>query len=206
MIELPETLRAPRIDEVPMNTSVKERLEKLESANIVEGYKLLSNDENEEQKKIPFNFYVEINIDNSRLWDLIINLSEELPDAASLIFGHIDTEPFYGEYQNRKDLLKELKDYKNELIKDTFIEWGIIYNDENKLIEIFISESKYVKFWGVNKSSFQQIMSKLNLQEIKNIEFVDEYPKVREPLTLFEKTALSSEKLINILIKKYTKK
>ena len=206
MIELPETLRAPRIDEVPMNSSVKERLEKLESANIVEGYKLLSNDENEERKKNPFNFYAEINIDNSRLWDLIINLSEELPDVASLIFGHIETEPFYGEYQNRKELLKELKDYQNELIKDTFVEWGIIYNDENSLIEIFISESKYIKFWGVNKNSFQQIMSEFNLQEIENIEFVDEYPKVREPLTLFDKTALSSEKLINLLIKKYTKK
>ena len=38
MIELPKTLRPPGADEVPDNSSAKDRLNKLKTANIVEGY------------------------------------------------------------------------------------------------------------------------------------------------------------------------
>lgn len=206
MIELPKTLRAPNIDELPNNSSIKERLNKLASANIVEGYKILDNKESEKQKKIPFDFYAEININNSRLWDLIVSLSNELPDVAALIFGHEDADPFYGKYVNKKELLEDLNENRNELTKDTFIEWGILYNDKSSLIEIFVPDSKYVRFWGTNKPSFLQIMAEFNLQEIENIEFVDEYPKVREALILFEEGVINSKELIDKLIEKYIEK
>jgi len=85
MLELPKTLRVPDLSEMPINSSNREMLEKRKTANIVEGYTL--QDKNEKLKKTPFNFYAEININNSRLWDLIVLLSIELPDQAGLVFG-----------------------------------------------------------------------------------------------------------------------
>ena len=206
MIELPKTLRPPGADEVPDNSSAKDRLNKLKTANIVEGYVIHKKESDKENKNIPFGFYAEININNSKLWDLIGLLSNELPDVAALIFGLEETEPNYGEYVDKSDLLTDLTKFKKELTQDTFIEWGLIYNDAERLIEIFISESKYIRFWGVNKKSFLQIMNDFKLKEINNLEFIDEYPNVREPLTSFDSTAIDSSELIKRLKEKYVKK
>ena len=46
-------------------------------------------------------------------------------------------------------------------------------------------------------------MIDFDLNEIENIEFVDEYPKVREPLRVFEENVLESEDLIDKLITIY---
>lgn len=205
MVEFPPTIRFPRMDEVPMDAYSKERIRKLESANIVAGYRILGNNENEAQMEMPFKFYAEININNSMLWDLIIDLAGEIPDVASLIFGHGGDELFYGEYMPKKELLEQIGKYEVELSKDAFIEWGIIYNDKNRLVEIYIPESKYIKYWGVDKEAFQEKMARFKLNEVENLEFIDQYPKVCEPLTSHEKNVIHSEELIDIFIRKYTK-
>ena len=104
-LELPLTSRPPEMDEVPMNSSVKERLELRKTANIVEGFKILPKDNNPEHEELAFNFYAEINIDNSRLWNLILELSKQLPDEISLIFNHSDCEPEYGKYSDKNQTL-----------------------------------------------------------------------------------------------------
>ena len=202
-LELPLTLRPPEMDEVPMNSSVKERLELRKSAKIVEGYKILPKDNNPDHKTLPFNFYAEINIDNSKLWNLMLELSRELPSVVSLIFNHVDAEPNYGKYSDKTQTLDFLTKYKAEIVGDTFIDFGLIFHSDEELIEIFIAESKYIKFWGVDQKSFLKIMSNLNLNEIDGIEFVDEYPKVREPLKKFDSNVLESEELIELLRKQY---
>ena len=186
-LELPITLRPPEMDEVPMNSSVKERLELRKTAKIVEGYKILPKDDNPEHSNLAFNFYAEINIDNSKLWNLILELSNELPNDISLIFNHVDSEPNYGKYSEKTHTLEFLNKYKTEITSDTFIDFGMIFHSESELIEIFVPESKYIKFWGVDQKSFLKIMDSFNLKEVDGIEFVDEYPKVREALRLFEK-------------------
>lgn len=81
--------------------------------------------------------------------------------------------------------------------------FGLIYHDDESLIEIFVDESKYLKYWGVNEACFRRIMNDFNLKEIENLEFIDEYPKVREILTRFEKDAVDSKTLIEIFSKQY---
>jgi hypothetical protein len=203
MLELPQTIRSPKGDEIPKGSKVEERLKEQETANIVEGYNIL---DNKQQENSLFNFYAEININNSRLWDLIVALQSELPEVAALIFGHHKVEPFYGEYIMKELLIKELAVNKNELTKDPFIEWGLIFSDKTKLIEIFISESKYIKFWGNDKTSFQKIMETFKLKETPTIEFIDQYPKVREPLKNFEKNVVPTNDLIESFIQKYINK
>jgi hypothetical protein len=79
----------------------------------------------------------------------------------------------------------------------------LIYQDDENLIEIFVDESKYLKYWGVSETCFRKIMKDFNLEEIESLEFIDEYPKVREVLTGFEKDAVDSETLIEIFSKQY---
>jgi hypothetical protein len=198
-LELPKTLRAPEIDEIPMNSSVSERLKLRETAKIVEGFKILPKDNNPENKELAFNFYAEINIDNSKLWDLILELSKQMPNEISLIFNHSDCEPEYGKYSDKNQTLDFLAKYETEIISDTFIDIGMIFHSDSELIEIFVSESKYIKFWGVDQESFLKSMNKFDLKVIDGIEFVDEYPKVREPLRLFDKNTTDSNELIELL-------
>ncbi len=198
-LELPITLRPPEMEEVPMNSSVKERLELRKTAKIVEGFKILPKDNNPEHEELAFNFYAEININNSRLWNLILELTNQLPDEISLIFNHSDCEPEYGKYSDKNQTLEFLAKYETEIISDTFIDIGMIFHSDSELIEIFVPESKYIKFWGIDQQSFLESMNKFDLKEIEGIEFVDEYPKVREPLRLFNENTTDSNEMIELL-------
>ncbi|MEN9301638.1 MAG: hypothetical protein RL264_67 [Bacteroidota bacterium] len=202
MIELPKTIRPARFDEIPKNSTAFERLQMIDNAKIVEGYSFkLKESDNEEHKKIPFKFYSEININNSRLWDLIIALTDLLPDVSSLIIGDSDSEPNYCDYISKIDLIENLNKFRTELTKDAFLEWGIIYNDKEVLTEIFVPDSKYIKFWGVDIDGFKTIMTKFDLNQVDDLEFIDEYPKVREPLRLIENSIMDTNELINELKK-----
>lgn len=197
-LELPITLRIPNFDEIPANSEASVRLIKRKTANIVEGYVLHQKDNNPDHSNLGFNFYAEININNSNLWNLVKSLSEEMPDKIAVIFGHEGTELNFGKYSNKAETINFLSKYSKEIIADTFIEIGLIFHSENELIEIFISESKYIKFWGIREESFIKIMNSFNLKQIDNIEFVDEYPKVREALRLFDQTVIETNDLIKI--------
>ena len=197
MIELPKTIRLARLDEVPKNSTALERLQLINNAKIEEGYTFkLNGSDNEEHLEIPFKFYSEININNSRLWDLVISLTDLLPDASALIIGYSETEPNYCDYKPKNDLIANLKEYKTELTEDAFLEWGIIYNDKGSITEIFVPDSKYVKFWGVDIDGFKTIMTIFDLNQVDDLEFIDEYPKIREPLRLFENSIMDTNELI----------
>ena len=201
---LPKTIRFPEENEVPMNSSVLERLRESKNANIVPGYVFKLKDDNPDNIDLPFEFYAEINIDNPQLWSLIITLSEEtLPENCALIFGYIDSEINYEFYENKFEILKYLEDYKTELIHDTLLIWGLIYHDNENLTEIYVDESKYLKYWGNNEEKFRNIMNQFNLSEIENLEFIDEYPKVRENINLHFENITETGELIETLRQTY---
>lgn len=200
MIELPKTIRPAKQHEMPSGSTALERLNLLSKAKIVEGYKIVDSIKTpENQEEVLFNFYAEININNSKLWNLLMNLTDELPEVSSLIYGHEGCDVEFSDYQSTNELIQKIKRFEIELTQDTFIQWGMIYSDEEKLVELFVDESKYLKFWGIDIHSFKESMLKLGLNEVNDLEFIDEYPKVREPLTKFRKECLSSEELINAL-------
>ncbi len=202
MIELAKTIRLARKDEVIKNSAALERIQQIENAKINEGYTFkLKEIENEENQEVPFEFYSEININNSRLWDLVICLADLLPDVSALIIGDSESELNYCDYEPKHNIIGNLKKYKTELTEDAFLEWGMIFNDKKTLTEIFITDSKYIKFWGVDINGFQAIMTKFGLGQIDDLEFIDEYPKVRKPLRLFEDSIMDTTELINELKK-----
>ena len=202
-LELPKTLRTPELDEVPRRTSVLEQIKKRETANIVEGYTLNLKDKNPDNVNLAFEFYSQININNSKLWELFISLTDFLPNEAALISGHTDFELNYGNYIDKKQILEFLKDFEKELVEDTYMSFGLIFDTEEIMIEIFIDECKYIKFWGVDKEQFEEKMNNFGLRQIEDLEFVDEYPKVRIPLRLFDNDITDTKELLEILKTEY---
>jgi len=202
-LEFPKTIRFLNEDEIPNNPSILKRWEESKTANIVQGYTFKLKENNSENESIGFDFFAEINIDNSNLWNLTVALSKTLPEVAAVLFGHIDFDLNYGNYEEKDSILKFINQYKKELTQDTFINFGLIYNDDESLVEIFIDESKYIKYWGVDEELFREIMNDFKLEEIENLEFIDEYPKVREVLTRFDENAIDSNLLIEKLSEKY---
>ncbi|MCU7616038.1 hypothetical protein NZ698_02410 [Chryseobacterium sp. PBS4-4] len=202
-LQLPQTIRFPNQDEIPMsNSAVAERFEASKTANIVQGYTLNYNNHKDADLQ-GFNFYSEININNSNLWNVILALSKTLPEEVSVLFGHIDSDLKYGFYKKKSIVLEFLEKYKTEITQDAFINFGLIYNDDDILIEIFVDESKYIKYWGNDEESFRKILNDFGIAEVDNLEFIDEFPKVRESLKHSNENVVDSHELIGIFFKKY---
>ena len=195
MLETPPTIRLPRPDELPNNPEIFERLKERENANIVEGYKFSENTTHD----LPFKFYVEINIDNSQLWNLFKVLANQLPDNVCCIYNLYKEEAILSIYKDKNTILKQLDNYKTELTQDCNLEFGLVFQTDYKLEEVFVSDSKYLKFWGNNEIAFRQIMNDFRLIEISDLNFIDEFPKVVEPLTMFNEKAKRTETIIEEL-------
>ncbi len=195
MLESPPTLRLPRLDELPNNPEVFDRLKKRENANIVEGYKISNNI----TEDLSYKFYVEININNSRLWDLFKAIASQLPNNLSCIYNLFEEETIFSSYMDKFIILKQLETFKTELTQDCNLEFGLIFHSDNFLEEVFVSDSKYLKVWGNNEKEFRKLMNDFGLNEITDLNFFDEFPKVIEPLTMFNKTAKGTETVIEEL-------
>lgn len=204
-LQLPITIRSFNEDEVHMDSELLKAIEELKSANIVEGFTFKLKDDNPENENLGFKFYSEINVDNSRLWELILELSETLPENVAFLFGQIDQDVQYGSYTSKSEIFSFLSRYKKELTQDTFLSFGFIYHDKNNLTEIFIDECKYIKYWGNEEDLFRNILKKFNLEEINELEFIDEYPKVRETLKQYDESVVETNVLIEIFKQEYLK-
>ena len=82
-LELPITIRLATKDDVPNDPGILSDIKEGLDAHIIEGYIVHPNTASE----LPFDFYAEINIDNSKLWQLVSSLESTLPMHSCLIFG-----------------------------------------------------------------------------------------------------------------------
>jgi len=200
-LELPITIRTARIDELPYSDELFARIQNRTIAKIDEGYTLQENPTNE----LPFKFYSEINIDNSKLWTLFTVLLYTFPDNVSFIIGDADDEPTFSEYSDKFQILSKLAEFEIELTKDGFIEFGIICHDENLLIETFVDKTKYLKYWGIDYETFSNVMLEFGLTKIDDLNFIDEFPLATEPLTRLISSATPTSELIEYLRNEFRK-
>lgn len=196
-LELPPTIRTARIDEVTTpNEEVLKRLEAREEATIVEGYTLQQNPDT----NAAFRFFSEINIDNSRLWELFDALAQILPAEVCLLYGHVDdAQPAYGRYMPKDEMLQGLSAYRLELTQDGLIEFGAIYQDEEQLQEVFVKRAKYVQFWGVDEAPFRTVMQAFGLTRMEELNFIDDFPLATEPLRVHHPEAKDTEEVLKEL-------
>ncbi|PUZ26645.1 hypothetical protein GA0116948_102177 [Chitinophaga costaii] len=178
MLELPITLRVPTPDEMPDRPDIDEILEKRREANIRPGYTLQPN----HTPQLPYKFYAEINVDNSRLWHLFLALAAMFPASASAVYNEAAQDTLTTNLQPTSYILQHFSKYQTELTKDCALEFGLLSNTREQLTELAVSSCKYIKFWGNEQPAFTALMKVHNLPLFRHLDFVDEFPKIILPL------------------------
>ncbi|HEX8505448.1 MAG TPA: hypothetical protein VF630_08780 [Hymenobacter sp.] len=196
-LELPKTTRFAEEQEVPR--FYWNKIAARREAHFAEGF-VLTEVEDPEQL---FRFYAEVNVNNSRLWELFTHLAAMLPDVCACLFCAYEGDVTYGEYQDKEIILAVLDSLQKELSEDCRLESGLIYNDDAALIEIYVAESKFVKIWGVDQPHFERIMGQYGIPKFEEMRFVDEFPKVVVSLTTLDAEAKSTEEVLDLLEKAF---
>ncbi len=191
-LELPITIRTAREDEVPTNGEYLQKIKDAQVADISEGYKLtmLQNDDK------PYKFFAQININNSKLWDLFIRLVDAIPSPAAFIYGFKDGVDRFSPYTEKEGIIQIIEKYKYELTVDGYLQFGFIHFHDDVLIEVYVDCSKYIKYWGVEIEKFNSIMRIFELKENNVLKFIDEFPKITEALRHFNQDVLDSETIL----------
>lgn len=197
---MPVTIRVPLASEMAHREDIEEILYKRQQARIEEGFVYTSN----ETQQLPFTFYAAINVNNSRLWEVFTGLVDLFPEEElSCVYGLQEEETITTGYYAKKYVMQVLEQYKTELSQDASLEFGLLLHTKERLVELFITESKYIKFWGSDKEAFVQKMLEFNLPQAPGLAFIDEFPKVTSPLRQFVRTAKHPESVIHGLDKAF---
>ncbi len=61
---------------------------------------------------------------------------------------------------------------------DGFLEFGVTFQDEGKVEEIFVKSSKYFQIWTSQPEIVVQVFEEHNIPLCESLEFIDEYPMV----------------------------
>lgn len=193
MLELPITIRIPSDEELGDRPDITEEiLFKRRKAKILEGYTLILN----ENPRLPYRFQAMINIDNSRLWSLFQALAATLPDKVSCVYGLYEEEQVTTALLQKQFVLDVLEKFREELTQECALEAGLLFQVKGILLELSISESKYLRYWGAELERFRQLMRSYRLDEIEGLEFIDEYPKIVTPLRELVRGARAPETVI----------
>ena len=178
MLELPITLRVPTPDEVPDRPDIYELLEKRREANIRPGYTLKPNT----TPQLPYKFYAEINVNNSKMWALFLALAAMFPENTSAVYNEYEQDALTTNIFPTTTVLKHFSRYHKELTQDCTLEFGLLSNTREQLTELSVNYCKYVKFWGNDLAAFTACMEAFKLPLMKHLDFADEYPKIIVPL------------------------
>ena len=191
-LKIPFVIRQPNEIDIPKGGSTynswKERL----SVELVEGFVLT---ENENQKELNFDFYAEINVDNQRIWELSKRLLENLKGESYIVYNLHEEEIQYGKKKDISEIIQKLDKIKSDIINNCSISLGII-QDSISLKEVFIDESKFLKYWGSDEGYFRRIMNEFGIEEKEEMKFVDQYPKIVYDWRFVNKEAKTNEEVI----------
>lgn len=183
MLALPPTIKIPSVKDLYPREDAIDILAKRAAANITQGFTMHYN----KTPLLPYKFLSEINVNNDKLWDVFTALANDMPAEVCCMYGLYDgeDETTTTGYFPTANVLEALTKFRTELTMDTAIEFGLLYQSNQLLTEIFISESKYIKFWGNDEERFLHHMQSFGLQQISDLAFIDEYPKIVLPLQKF---------------------
>ena len=194
-LKVPFVIRQPNEKDIPKGDSTynswKERLE----IELVEGFVFA---ENQDQKDQKFDFYAEININNPRIWELSKRLLENITGESYIVYNLHDEEIQYGSRLDISEIIQKLDIIETDIINNCSISLGIV-QDTIDLKEVFIDESKYLKYWGSDETFFRKIMDEFGLKEYDEMKFVDQYPKIVYDWSFVNKEGRTNEELVDFL-------
>jgi hypothetical protein len=143
MLNFPKGIRFAEAGEIPENNSRKsELLEKIQNANIRQGFVISHAGEDAK-----FNYYAEANVDAEQIWQIFRALCEVLlPEKVMPIIGELDDEVFHnGEYDDKTKLLDLFESFQFYLANDCYIQFGLGFETETELTEIFVAPTKHLQ-------------------------------------------------------------
>ena len=194
-LELPQTIRVPEPAELEGSSDMQELLQQRQQARIVQGYELQVNEDD------PGSFYATINVHHSDLSGTYRTLIASLPgDNISCILKAEDEAPVTTGYIPKRQLLNELEKYRTELACDTSLSFGCLLQTKNGLVKLMITQSKYIQYWGTDQKRFEKQMQSWGIRPVQQLEFVDAYPMVTEPLSKFFPGARDAKTVVRELV------
>lgn len=202
-LQFPPTLRPATTEEIPNKPSFAEKLQEMQAAQLVPGYKINWADDDPLGEAMPFTFRAEINVDNDRLWEVIEALTGTMPEMVAFFFALENMEMTQGNYVDKEALMEDLLPYRMEICQDTFIECGFLYHTPEEMIDLYISRSKHLVYRGSEPQDLRAIMEQVGIPEVKDLAFIDSYPRIRRPLTALNPEAVESDQLLNIWRRKF---
>ncbi|WP_295124314.1 hypothetical protein [uncultured Chitinophaga sp.] len=175
MLVLAPTIRIPHVDELEHRANGHELMERRAHAPIKEGFVVRMN----ASALLPFRFEACINVNNDRLWQVFISLTEFLPDTVCCTYG--TEEPASTLPMHKMEALAGLYPHKTALSEDAALTFSLVHHDKKTMYEVTVTHTKYIRFYGRDERAFIDKMNIFRLPEFKKLEFVDEYPFVVMP-------------------------
>lgn len=159
-------------------------LNRLKTAHITTGYVCYA------PKKAGAMPYFEANAHADRVWLLVKAIAESiLPAAAAPIIGLKDEDPILGPYTSRAAAIGVFEPFAEALQHDGLLEFGIIFRRAGKTNEVFVRSAKYLQIWTTSPKAVRRILESHGLPEVPNLQFIDDYARVSETLSLEDGTA-----------------
>lgn len=189
MLVLPPTLALLEPDGTGSDVDLAAREAK--RAHIAPGYRIYPAPEG-----APYAFYARCNVDAPLLWDAFEALVRCVPDPVGTIAGIKDQKPRMLPYAPKEEVLRVLRLYRRELSEDALIEFGLIHQTRTTTHEVFVPAAKYISVWLTDRADFECTMKALHLEQIPDLRFVDEFPRVSSSLSAIVKEALHPEDVI----------
>ena len=179
---LPDGIRLLRPDDVPIHDDRDKILEEVAAshrARFTAGYVLT-----ETRAERGFAAYAEINVHAPQVWHLFGSLvATLLPEHAALLIGVKDGDLYHRPYRSKPALLRALEAYGEALARDTFVQFGLIWQRSGRTEEVFVEPAKYLKVWTNRPALLAQVLAQAGLNQAERLEFLDQYPRATEAVS-----------------------
>jgi hypothetical protein len=184
-LEFPRGIQLATADEIPGSPNKPELLNRIASAQLIEGFTL------KDSTEPLFKYYAEINVSAPKIWKVFCSLCEELlPDEGTPLWGENESGILYlGHYASKRDVLANLEKEKDRLANDCFLRFGMIHQSKERLTEVLVAPSKHFKVWTNKLGCLSGVLSNFGIARAEKLEFIDEFPTVTRPLKEYSNTA-----------------
>ncbi len=191
----PDGVRLARLDELPGPELTRAKAwESIQSAAICPGFR--ANPSGDPR----FSTYAEANVDAPEIWGVFVALCEALiRDVACLLIGNIDDElsnvgPF-----STTSLLRLLEAHRYQLANDGSVQFGLIEEREESIVEILVTPTKHFKVWTSDERALRTAFARHGIAEVTELQFLDQFPRTTESLGQEQGVVLDAEELVKLL-------
>lgn len=177
-LRFPRGVPFPRAGELPADAPT-DAYERIGNARITTGYTVRARDGILDQ------YLFEANAHADMVWPLVKEIADSiLPVAAAPIVSLKGEQPILGSYTTREAAIAVFEPFVDSLAHDGFLEFGIIFQRAGCTNEVFVPSAKYLQIWTTYPEIVRRILQNNGLPELPGLQFIDEYARITDALTL----------------------